>query len=146
MKKFSRNKERWEVMKVKSHQSPLKSLLDFRLGSDYIIYVVSSFNNTFITLYNFSLKKPLFTVSCGLLGLKGNRKSTPFAAEQLGEKVSFRLDSLKIHSVSVRIRGIGAGKFGALKGLIKAGIKIVSIIESSDLAYGGTKAKKVRRV
>ena len=146
MVKFIRQEQKWKVIKSFPNLLPFKKILDFKFGSDYTLWVVSSFNNTLITLFHHPTKKPVFVTSCGVLGIVGSKKATPFAAEQLGEKVGLRLKQIGISFICVNLKGLGSGKVGAVKGLAKVGIDIISIVESTKVAFGGTKAKKIRRV
>ena len=52
----------------------------------------------------------------------------------------------KFSFICVNLKGLGSGKIGAIKGLAKSGIEIVSIVESTTISFGGTRPKKIRRV
>ena len=146
MVKFFKQDQKWKVIKSFPKLRSFKKLLDFKFSSDYVLWIISSFNNTLITLFHYPTKKPVFVTSCGTLGIIGSKKSTPFAAEQLGEQVGYRLKVMGISFICVNLKGLGSGKIGAIKGLAKSGIEIVSIVESTTISFGGTRPKKIRRV
>ncbi len=109
------------------------------------IYVSSTYNNTIISLTD--LKGNVLTwVSCGNIGFRGTKKSTPFAASKVAEAIADRAKKIGVSKVSVIIKGIGAGRESALRSLANRGLEILSIKDTTPVPHNGCRPKKARRV
>lgn len=110
------------------------------------VYITSTFNNTLITLTD-EKGNTLGWGSAGSVGFKGTRKSTPFAAttavDQVAKKV---IANHGLRSVQVYIKGPGAGRDAALRGLKSAGLSISLIADVTPMPHNGVRPKKKRRV
>ena len=62
--------------------------------------------------------------SAGARGFKGSRKSTPFAAQLAAEDAAAKAMEHGRKSVTVFVKGPGAGRESALRALYAAGFKI----------------------
>ena len=76
-------------------------------------YVASTFNNTIITLTDMS-GNVLASSSAGVVGFKGARKSTPFAASRVAEDAVLKSQKYGLSDVDVFISGPGMGRQMAL--------------------------------
>jgi len=112
-------------------------------GNAPTLYVRASSNNTILSSKN--LKKDRI-LSCGCVGFKGAKRSSPQAAQVLAENFADYLQSQKIYSVIVIFNGIGKGRRSVVKGLVKKNIKITAIIEKTRIPFNGCRPKKKRRV
>ena len=112
---------------------------------DAKIYVSSSYNNTLLTLTN-SKGQVLAWKSAGAVGFKGAKKSTSFAASRVAEAVANVCKKMGIDKIEVFIRGIGAGREAAVRGLVAQGLNVVSIKDITSIPHNGCRPKKVRRV
>ncbi len=65
--------------------------------------------------------------SAGARGFKGSRKSTPFAAQVAAGDAAAKAMEHGLKSVSVVVKGPGAGRESALRALSAAGLKITLI-------------------
>lgn len=108
-------------------------------------YVLSSFNNTIITITD-SQGNVLCWSSAGRKGFKGARKSTPFAAQIAAEDAAKQALDYGVKSLSVYVDGPGAGRETALRGLQVAGIRINFIRDVTPIPHNGCRPSKRRRV
>jgi small subunit ribosomal protein S11 len=82
-----------------------------------ILHLRPTSNNFFLTFLS-RRGEPLFWVSAGSLGLRGPRRSTPLAAEQVARAAVSRLVRRRVRSLGIRIAGpLGSRARAALRGL-----------------------------
>ena len=81
-----------------------------------VAHIQSTFNNTIVTITDPS-GGSLAWSSAGQQGLKGSRKSTPYAAQLAAEECAKRAMEHGVRSVSVYVKGPGAGRESALRAL-----------------------------
>ena len=110
-----------------------------------IAHIVSSFNNTIITITDES-GNALAWSSAGLKGFKGSRKSTPFAAQIAAEDVGNKAKEYGIKSLKVEVSGPGSGRESALRSLQSIGYIITSIRDVTPIPHNGCRPRKRRRV
>jgi len=110
-----------------------------------IAHVVSSFNNTIITISDEN-GNALAWSSSGLKGFKGSRKSTPFAAQIAAEDVGNKAKEYGLKSLRVNISGPGSGRESALRSLQSIGYIITSIRDVTPIPHNGCRPRKRRRV
>ncbi len=108
-------------------------------------YIMSSFNNTIITITD-----PAGNVVCwssaGKKGFKGARKSTPFAAQIAAEDCAKMAVDLGVRALSVYVNGPGAGRETALRGLQVPGLKVSFIRDITPIPHNGCRPPKRRRI
>ena len=110
-----------------------------------IAHIVSSFNNTIITITDES-GNTLVWSSAGLKGFKGSRKSTPFAAQIAAEDVGNKAKEYGIKTLKVEVSGPGSGRESALRSLQSIGYIITSIKDVTPIPHNGCRPRKRRRV
>ncbi len=110
-----------------------------------LLFINASYNNTMILLADPD-GKAIVASSSGALGFKGSKKGTPFAASKVGELIADKGMAMGLKEVEVIIRGVGAGREGAIRSLIAKGIIVNSIKDQTPVPFNGPKAKKARRV
>ena len=84
--------------------------------------------------------------SSGMVGFKGSRKSTPFAAQQAAQRCAQAAMRFGVREVEVKINGPGSGRESAISALQQAGIRISAIEDVTPLPHNGCRPKKKRRV
>ena len=110
-----------------------------------IIYILSTKNNTIITLTDLQ-GNTKFATSAGGLGFKNSRKSTTYAAQAAAEQVALKAFTLGFQSVEVRIKGLGYGKESSLRTLFKSRLLITKIKEQTPVSHNGCRQPKKRRI
>tara|TARA_B100001123_G_C15245699_1_gene1000805 strand:+ start:133 stop:519 length:387 start_codon:yes stop_codon:yes gene_type:complete len=113
--------------------------------SSGVAHVVSTFNNTIITITDDN-GNTLAWSSTGHKGFKGSRKSTPFAAQIAAEDVGTKAKEFGIKSLRVEVSGPGSGRESALRSLQSIGYIITSIKDVTPIPHNGCRPRKRRRV
>ena len=109
------------------------------------VHISSSYNNTIVSVADSNGNVFAYS-SAGMMGFKGARKSTPYAATLVGKDAVEKAKKLGFQEAKVSIRGIGPGREAAIRGIASAGVNITSIIDSTPMAHNGVRPKKPRRV
>jgi small subunit ribosomal protein S11 len=109
------------------------------------VYITATFNNTLVTITDIN-GNTLFWGSSGLVGFKGARRATPFAATTAVEAVARKAQDLGMRDVEVFIKGPGSGRDAALRALKAVGLNILLIADVTPIPHNGVRPKKKRRV
>ena len=109
------------------------------------VHIKSSFNNTLVTFTDMQ-GNAISWASSGKFGLRGNKKSTPFAAQQSVEDAAKVALENGIKSVEVYVKGPGNGREAAIRSLQTMGIAVTLIKDVSPIAHNGCRPPKIRRV
>ena len=121
-----------------------KSKVKKKLSSG-VAHIVSSFNNTIITITD-EKGNALAWSSSGHKGFKGSRKSTPYAAQIAADSAASKALEYGMKTLSVEVKGPGSGRETALRALQARGFKILSIKDTTPMPHNGTRPPKKRRV
>jgi len=116
-----------------------------KVDPEGIGFIKSTFNNTVITLTD-KYGNTISWASSGVVGFKGSRKNTPFAAAQAAEKVAKEAIARGLIKIEVRIKGPGGGRESAVRALQSAGLEITSIMDLTPIPHNGCRPPKKRRV
>ena len=108
-------------------------------------HIRSTFNNTIITITDVA-GNTIATSSAGMVGFKGSRKSTPFAATTCAEDVAKKAMEHGVRQIGVLVKGPGAGREPAARGLQAAGFKITYVRDVTPIPHNGCRPPKRRRV
>jgi small subunit ribosomal protein S11 len=84
--------------------------------------------------------------SAGSVGFKGSRKGTPFAAQLAAENAAKKAMEYGMRTVSVYVKGPGAGRESALRALQSAGFSVSLIKDVTPIPHNGCRPPKRRRV
>lgn len=110
-----------------------------------VAHVNVSYNNT-----NICVTDPKGNViawsSAGLLGFKGTKKSTPYAANLVAKDCIEKAKKFNLTNVKIMVRGIGPARESSIRGIAGTGLNITSIMDVTPVAHNGVKAKKPRRL
>jgi len=110
------------------------------------IYVVTTFNNTFITITD-EKGDLVITGSCGMYGFSGTRKSTPHAATVTTEATLKKaIADYGLKKADVFVKGIGPGREAALRVIRTSDIDVLRLIDITPVPHNGVRPPKVRRV
>ncbi|MDD4382018.1 MAG: 30S ribosomal protein S11 [Candidatus Dojkabacteria bacterium] len=107
--------------------------------------IQSTFNNTIITLTDD--KGEVLGQGCpSMVGFKGSRRSTAFAATKAAQEVAEKvIKKYGLKEVKVFIKGPGAGRNSAVKGLDSAGLKVTMLVDRTPIPHNGCRARKMPR-
>ena len=108
-------------------------------------HVDSSFNNTMITITD-AQGNAISWSSAGMMGFKGSRKSTPYAAQVAAEDAGKKAQEHGMKELDVLVKGPGSGRESALRALNAIGFTIKSIKDVTPIPHNGTRPRKRRRV
>ena len=109
------------------------------------VYVLSSFNNTIVTITD-SMGNAICWSSAGGKGFRGSRKNTPFAAQVAAEDAARKAVENGMRSVQVFVSGPGAGRESALRALASVGLRVSYIEDVTPIPHNGCRPPKRRRV
>lgn len=107
--------------------------------------VKCSYNNTMV-----SISDPQGDIlgwsTSGLLGFKGAKKATPYAATQVVASVSEKVKKYGIKELDVYVRGVGSGREASIRALSNNGFDLIMIKDITPIPHNGCRPKKPRRV
>ena len=110
-----------------------------------IVKVCETFNNTIIYITDLYGNVVCWS-SPGKLSFKGSKKSTPYASQVSAKDVISRAKEMGLKSVSVEVRGPGAGREACLRALQELDINVSRITDKTHHPHNGCRAPKRRRV
>ena len=110
-----------------------------------VAHVNASFNNTMITIADMQ-GNTISWSSSGVMGFKGSRKSTPYAAQVAAEDAAKKAQEHGMKTLEVEVRGPGSGRESALRALQAAGFNVTAIRDVTSIPHNGCRPRKRRRV
>ena len=113
--------------------------------SSGVAHINASFNNTMITITD-AQGNAISWSSAGMMGFKGSRKSTPYAAQVAADDAGKKAAEHGVRTLEVEVKGTGSGRESALRALAAAGFNITSIRDVTPMAHNGCRPPKRRRV
>jgi len=125
--------------------TPKKKSLRRRHVARAQAHILCSYNNTVVTISDLN-GNVLGWASSGSLGFKGPKKSTPFAATLVAQKVVEKTARYNVKEVEIYIKGVGGGREASVRALSNAGLLINSIKDVTPVPHNGCRPKKPRRV
>jgi len=137
-KAFNTNKEINVLAKINNKKKT-------KVDPEGIAFIKATFNNTVITLAD-KFGNAISWASAGVMGFKGSKKSTPFAATQATQKAVEEAMSKGLVTVEVRIKGPGGGREAAIRALRTSGLKVTKIMDITPIPHNGCRPPKKRRV
>ncbi|HNW23631.1 MAG TPA: 30S ribosomal protein S11 [Candidatus Dojkabacteria bacterium] len=113
--------------------------------SSGIVTVQATFNNTVISITDQD-GEVLVQGSPSVVGFKGARRSTAFAATKAAlDAAEKAIKKYGLREVKVIIKGPGAGRNAAVKGLDSAGLKITTLVDKTPIPHNGCRPRKSPR-
>lgn len=110
-----------------------------------IVHIQSSFNNTIVTITDPN-GNVIAQSSAGRGGVKGSRKSTPFAAQLAAQDAVKQAMEQGLRMAEVRVKGPGVGREAAIRALQVHGLSISLIRDVTPIPHNGCRPPKKRRV
>ena len=108
-------------------------------------HIHATFNNTTITITDQKGNTVNWT-SAGATGIKGSRKSTPYAAQVAAAEAAKVAQDNGMREIDVFVNGPGPGREAAIRSLNQAGLKVTSITDVTPIPHNGCRPRKKRRV
>ena len=112
---------------------------------DGVAHIHASFNNTIITISD-RQGNALCWATSGGSGVRGSRKSTPFAAQVAAERAGTAALDYGMKNLDVYVKGPGPGRESAVRALNGVGFRIASITDVTPIPHNGCRPPKKRRV
>ena len=109
------------------------------------VHVQSTYNNTIITLTDLNGGVVAWS-SAGLMGFKGAKKATPYAATSIVNSLFEKAKKVGIKEVDIFVKGIGSGRESAIRAVAANGINISSIVDMTPIPHNGCRPPRPRRV
>lgn len=110
-----------------------------------VAHIQATFNNTIVTVTDLNGEVVAWS-SAGSKGFKGSRKSTPYAAQMAGEDVAKKAMDCGMRTISILVKGPGAGRESAVRALANAGLKVNLLRDITPVPHNGCRPPKRRRV
>jgi len=108
-------------------------------------YIKSSYNNTLV-MFTDMHGNSLAWSSAGLLGFKGAKKATTYAANQVAMDAHEKVQKYGLKDIEVFVKGVGSGRDAALRALAQKGYNLIGIKDKTPVPHNGCRPKKPRRV
>ncbi len=109
-----------------------------------VVHIHSTFNNTIVTITDLD-GNVVSWASAGTEGVKGSKKSTPFAAGNAAEAAGREATLSGMKKVKVEVKGLGSGREAAIRSLQTVGLEIESITDVTPIPHNGCRPPKRRR-
>ena len=110
-----------------------------------VAHVAATFNNTIVTITD-TAGNAISWSSAGMMGFKGSRKSTPYAAQVAAEDAAKKAVEHGMRTLDVEVSGPGSGRESALRALQAVGLTVTSIRDVTPIPHNGCRPPKRRRV
>ncbi|MSQ30856.1 MAG: 30S ribosomal protein S11 [Dehalococcoidia bacterium] len=104
-------------------------------------FVTSTFNNTIVTITDPN-GNVIAWGSGGVVGFKGSRKSTPYAAQLSAEKAAQVAMENGMREVEVAVKGPGPGREAAVRALAASGLRVSAIRDVTPIPHNGCRARR----
>lgn len=108
-------------------------------------YVSAGFGNTIVTITDQQGNVVCWSTA-GMLGFKGSRKGTPFAAQMAAEDAAKKALDNGMKSVDLFLDGPGAGREPAVRAIAAAGLRVSLLKDITPVPHNGCRPPKRRRI
>jgi len=111
-----------------------------------IISITATLNSTHVVVSD--LAGQVLTWSTGgTAGFKGAREATPYAAQITSEQAVSKAKTMhNVERASVYVKGIGAGREQAIRGIINSGVELTAIYDITPVPHNGCRKPKARKL
>ncbi len=110
-----------------------------------IAHVRATFNNTIVSITDPD-GKVISWASAGKVNFSGSRKSSAFAATVAAQDAARNAINMGMKEIEVNLKGAGAGRESAVRGLQSAGLMVTEIRDKTPVPHNGCRPRKRRRV
>lgn len=136
-------KEKKQMVKKAFTKSSKKKVV--RTVPSGIVFVKATFNNTLISICD-PTGKVIASSSAGQVNFTGSRKSSAFVASIAAQDAVKKAQPYGLKEVDIVLKGPGAGRESAVRGVQASGVIINSITDRTPVAHNGCRPRKRRRV
>lgn len=109
-----------------------------------VAHVKATFNNTIVSICD-PLGNVISWASAGKVNFSGSRKSSAFAATIAAQNAAKTAMTRGMKEIEVNLKGPGAGRESAVRGLQSSGLLITIIRDKTPVAHNGCRPRKRRR-
>jgi small subunit ribosomal protein S11 len=106
-----------------------------------IVHIHATYNNTIITVCDKN-DNPITWKSPGMVGYKGSRKGTPFAAQVAAESLVREMKDYGIRSVSISVKGTGSGRQSVVQTIKGSGIRVEDVKNVTPVSHSSNIGRK----
>ena len=110
-----------------------------------VVHVKATFNNTIVSITD-PAGNVVAWASAGKVNFSGSRKSSAFAATVAAQDAAKTASNYGMKEVEVNLRGPGAGRESAVRGIMSSGLSITVIRDKTPVPHNGCRPPKRRRV
>ncbi|EHB18441.1 28S ribosomal protein S11, mitochondrial [Heterocephalus glaber] len=110
-----------------------------------IAHIKATYNNTHIQVVSYN-NVPLARTSCGTEGFRNAKKGTGIAAQTAGIAAAAKATVKGVTHIRVVVKGLGPGRWSAIKGLTMGGLEVISITDNTPHPHNGCRPRKARRL
>lgn len=110
-----------------------------------IAHIKATYNNTHIQVVS-AANTSLVRTSCGTEGFRNAKKGTGIAAQTAGLAAAAKATGKGVTHIRVVVKGMGPGRWSAIKGLTMGGLEVISITDNTPVPHNGCRPRKARRV
>lgn len=110
-----------------------------------VAHVKSTYNNTIVSISD-PAGNIISWASAGKVNFSGSRKSSAFAATVAAQDAAKGALGMGMKEVEVNLKGTGAGREAAVRGLSSGGLIVTNIRDKTPIRHNGCRARKRRRV
>lgn len=139
---MSKQQQQQQTPNKKPAKTKRKSAFHVTSG---VAHVKASFNNTIVVISD-PAGHVITWSSAGKVNFSGSRKSSAFAATVAAQDAAKAAMAVGMREVEVDLKGPGAGRESAVRGLQSAGLVITSIRDTTPVPHNGCRPRKRRRV
>ena len=111
-----------------------------------VVHITATLNNTHVIVAD-KEGNVLTWSTGGAAGFKGAREATPYAAQLISESAIAKAKTLHgLEKAIVYVKGIGAGREQAIRGIINSGVDLKAIFDITPVPHNGCRKKKIRKL
>jgi len=127
---------------IKIKRGKKKTIKQVTIGSAYI---KATYNNTIVRITD-QVGNAIGFSSAGLMGFKGAKKATPYAATVIVRDAVEKAKVTGIRDINVFVKGVGMGRESAVRALNANGLNVLAIKDVTPIPHNGCRKPKPRRV
>jgi small subunit ribosomal protein S11 len=110
------------------------------------IYITATLNNTHVVVSDLE-GQVLTWATGGSAGFKGAREATPYAAQITSEQAVSKAKTLhNVERAKIYVKGIGAGREQAIRGVVNSGVDLIAIYDITPVPHNGCRKPKARKL